>query len=70
TRSARAGLEFPVRRASRKLHAHVNRVGASAPVFLTAVLEYIVSELLELSGNAAKRNKRRRIVPRDISEAI
>eukprot|EP00456_Euglypha_rotunda_P088501 TRINITY_DN90733_c0_g1_i1.p1 TRINITY_DN90733_c0_g1~~TRINITY_DN90733_c0_g1_i1.p1 ORF type:complete len:102 (-),score=12.75 TRINITY_DN90733_c0_g1_i1:10-315(-) len=64
SRSQRAGLVFPVSRFSRQLKAgrQANRISKTAPVYLAAVLEYLVSEFLELSGNAAKDNKRTRIM--------
>ena len=72
SRSARAGLQFPVGRIARFLRQgrHAERVGAGAPVYLAAVLEYLAAEVLELAGNAAKDNKRSRIVPRHIQLAI
>ena len=72
TRSARAGLQFPVGRIARYLRQghYSRRVGGGAPVYMAAVLEYIVAEVLELAGNAAKDNKKLRIVPRHIQLAV
>lgn len=51
SRSARAGLAFPVGRIARMLKTgrYSERVGIGAPVFLAAVLEYLVAEILEVS---------------------
>ena len=72
SKSMRAGLQFPVGRVGRILrNAHyAERVGAGAPVYMAAVLEYLAAEVLELAGNAAKDNKKTRIIPRHILLAI
>lgn len=72
SRSSRAGLQFPVGRIHRLLRKgnYAERVGGGAPVYLAAVLEYLVAELLELAGNASRDNNRRTISPRHLQLAI
>lgn len=71
-RSSRSGLTFPVGRIHRMLRKgnYTERIGAGAPVYLAAVLEYLTAEILELAGNAARDNKKSRIIPRHIQLAI
>ena len=72
SKSAKAGLQFPVGRVARFLREgrYAARVGGGAPVYLAAVLEYLAAEILELAGNAARDNKKTRIVPRHIQLAV
>ena len=51
SRSSKAGLQFPVGRIARFLKAgkYAERVGAGAPVYLAAVLEYLAAEVFNLS---------------------
>ena len=72
TKSSKAGLQFPVGRMGRflKKGKYATRVGAGAPVYLAAILEYLTAEILELAGNAARDNKKSRIIPRHIQLAV
>jgi histone H2A len=72
SRSAKAGLQFPVGRVARYLRQgrYAARVGSGAPVYLAAVMEYLAAEILELAGNAARDNKRSRIIPRHLQLAV
>lgn len=73
TRSQAAGIVFPVGRCAIEFYTFLNSflsvhrlikehwhqpVSSGAPVYLAAVLEYLVAELLELGGNAARDNKK------------
>ncbi|KAK3525521.1 hypothetical protein QTP86_033935 [Hemibagrus guttatus] len=72
TRSSRAGLQFPISRVHRLLRKgnYAERVGAGTPVYLAAMLEYLTAEILELAGNAARDNKKTRIIPRHLQLAV
>lgn len=72
TRSSKAGLQFPVGRIHRFLRdgRFASRIGEGSAVYLTAVLEYLTAEVLELAGNAAIDNKKTRITPRHLQLAI
>ncbi|CAL5199472.1 unnamed protein product [Lathyrus oleraceus] len=72
SRSSKVGLQFPVGRVARFLKAgrYAQRVGSGSPVYLSAVLEYLCAEVLELAGNVARDNKKTRIVSRHIQLAV
>eukprot|EP00249_Psilotum_nudum_P001038 c13306_g1_i1 orf=389-802(+) len=72
SKSSKAGLQFPVGRLARYLKKgrYAQRIGSGAPVYMAAVLEYLAAEVLELAGNAARDNKKTRIIPRHIQLAV
>ncbi|KAJ7672640.1 histone-fold-containing protein [Mycena rosella] len=72
TLSSRAGLVFPVGRIHRlvKDGNYAKRVSTASAVYLAAVLEYLVAELVELAGNCACDHKKIRIIPRHLLIAI
>lgn len=68
SRSVKAGLTFPVGRIARMLKKgrYSDRVGVGAPVYLAAVLEYLVAEILEVAVMITRQKKKSRIIPRFI----
>lgn len=71
SKSAKAGLQFPVGRVLRHLKDNTDkRVAVGASVYMAAVLEYLTAEVLEEAGNAARDNGAKRVTPRHITLAI
>lgn len=70
SRSQKAGLIFPISRLNRHLRdaGRTKRIGAGAPVYLAAVLEYVANEIVEAAGNDL--GKRKRITPSDLLTGI
>ena len=72
SKSAKAGLKFPVSRVNRHLRegSRSKRVAGSAPVFLSAVLELCVSEIFDAAGAAAEAQNRKRVNPTDLLQSL
>ncbi|MCO5604152.1 hypothetical protein L7F22_058312 [Adiantum nelumboides] len=63
--TVKARLQFLVGHLARYLKKgrYAQVIGSGAPVYLAVVLEYLVAEVLELARNAARDNKKNRIIP-------
>ena len=73
SKSAEAGLQFPVTRFKTLLQKHAPRgfrISERAPVYLAAVMEYLTAEMMELSGNAARDNRKSNINLRHLQLAV
>ncbi|KAM4819318.1 histone H2A-like 3 [Thomomys bottae] len=72
SRSARAELQFPVGRIDRFLREgkYAQRLSSTTPVFLAGVLEYLVSNILDLAGKEARSNGKARIGPEHVKKVI
>uniref|UniRef100_A0A7S3ZAQ5 Histone H2A n=2 Tax=Lotharella globosa TaxID=91324 RepID=A0A7S3ZAQ5_9EUKA len=68
SKTARAGLRYPVGRINRHLRKgkYGQRISTSAAVMMAAVVEYLSAEVLELAGNIAMDHRKNRITPRHI----
>ncbi|NWT17087.1 H2AL protein, partial [Vireo altiloquus] len=72
SQSARAGLWFPVGRVYRFLRRrkYADRIASAAAIYLAAVMEYMVVEVLDLAVSVAHENRKTRILPRHIQLAV
>ena len=72
TTSLKAGLHLSVGRLARLMKAgrYSNRVGLLAPLYTSAVIEYLLSEVLELAIAWNKEHKKQRVTPRSIFMAV
>ena len=72
SRSTRAELQFPVSRVDRLLREGQGayRLSSATPVFLTAVLEYLIANILDLAGKEVCTNHRVRISPEHVQTAL
>ena len=73
--SAKAGLKFSVSRIGKDLAKFATTdtspaIGAGAPVYLAAVLEFLCAEILELAGNIALDEESNKIAPHHITLAV
>lgn len=69
---SKIGLQFRVSRFKRHLRRgrYAKRISAGSAVYLTAAIEYLVAEVLEVAGHMAVHHKKKRIIPRHIKLAI
>uniref|UniRef100_A0A8C0SYD7 Histone H2A n=2 Tax=Canis lupus familiaris TaxID=9615 RepID=A0A8C0SYD7_CANLF len=72
SRSRRAELQFPVSHVDRLLRegCYAHRLSSSTPVFLTGILEYLTSNILELVGQEACNSHKMRITPEHMQKAL
>ena len=81
SRSEKAGLTWSVSRTHRKCNQStttpknkngVSRIGAGAPVFLAAMLEYVAGEIFELAYQACTNDKKsgKRMQAKHVLQAI
>jgi len=72
SKTKRAGLVMSVPRVLNKLKKgrYAQRVGDTSAVYLAAVLEYMLAEILELAGNCARFFRKKRITPRCVQLSL
>lgn len=72
SKSEKAGIYFPVGRIKRYLKNRIDgkRISVYSAVYLAAVLEYLMAEVLECAGNVTKDMQKKIIIPRHIKFGV
>lgn len=70
TRSQRGELPFSLVDRFLREEFHSSRLSSSALSFLTSVLEYLTSNILELAGEVAHTTGRKRIAPEHVCRVV
>lgn len=72
SKSDKAGIYFPVGRIKRYLKNRIDgkRMSDYSAVYLAAVLEYLIAEVLEASENVTKDTNKKLITPRHIEFGV
>ena len=70
--SSHAGLTFPIPYFKSKINKSKisKRVGDAVPIYITAIMEYLSAEMIELAGNCSMDHKKRRITATHLKQAI
>jgi len=69
--AVRAGIKFPPSRFDKIIReSGGSRVGKTAGVYLAAVMEYLIVEILDLAGNAARDRKKVTITMKDVATVL
>ena len=73
SKASKAGLLFPVPKLNKRMQkaGYTSRVGATAPIYLSAIVEYISKELIDQAAlTCLNGGKHKRMTPRDVLLAI
>uniref|UniRef100_A0A8C9DPY8 Histone H2A n=1 Tax=Prolemur simus TaxID=1328070 RepID=A0A8C9DPY8_PROSS len=72
SRSTRAELQFPVSRVGRLLREgrYAQSLSSVTPAFLMGILEYLISNILELVVKEADNNRRVRVTPEHVETPV
>lgn len=72
SRSGRAGLHFPIPRVKKVMRTggYAPKLAKNTDLYLAAIIEYLVSEILLGAGEIARNSKRARLNPRALQLCI
>jgi histone H2A len=72
SKTQKSGVTFPAARINKyiKNNSNIKRVGGSSSIYMTAVIEYVVSEIIDSAGKNTLMNNRKTINIDDIIQAV